>query len=141
MTADTYAGDVTSSRAWEMLGDEPDTMLIDVRTDAEWRFVGAPELSSLGKELFRVSWQTYPEMRPNSAFVEEVRELGLSADATLLLLCRSGQRSCFAASALTVAGFANCYNVSDGFEGTRDGDGHRGVEAGWKAAGLPWVQP
>ena len=27
-----------------------------------------------------------------------------------------------------------------GFEGDKDGTGHRGTLGGWKAAGLPWVQ-
>ena len=41
---------------------------------------------------------------------------------------------------LTQAGFANCYNISEGFEGDKDEHGRRGSVGGWKAAGLPWMQ-
>jgi rhodanese-related sulfurtransferase len=58
----------------------------------------------------------------------------------VLLLCRSGARSRAAAIALTAAGYGPCYNVSEGFEGDRDGAAHRGSVGGWKVAGLPWAQ-
>ena len=61
-------------------------------------------------------------------------------DAEFLLICRSGARSAAAASALTAAGYENCWNVAQGFEGDRDGEGHRGTVGGWKAVGPPWVQ-
>lgn len=135
-----YAGDVTSREAWELLHEDARAILVDVRTEPEWQFVGLPDVSGLSRPLIRVSWQVYPAMNVNSAFVDAVRAEGVDDDAPVFLICRSGQRSRHAAIALTAAGFSRCYNVADGFEGPLDGLGHRGGAAGWKAAGLPWRQ-
>lgn len=140
MNGDGYAGDVTPKEAWEILQRDPDACLIDVRTDAEWRYVGLPVLDELGKPTHCVGWQLFPDNRLNDRFVEEVSELGIQPEQTLLLLCRSGQRSRHAAIALTASGFRTCYNVSEGFEGDKDAEGHRGTVGGWKVAGLPWGQ-
>ncbi len=138
--ADDYAGDISPKQAWAMLAEEPDAVLVDVRTDAEWTYVGLPDLSSLGKRTIGVMWQSYPDMAVNGGFVDDVRKAELSPDAAVLLLCRSGVRSRAAAIALTASGFRRCYNVADGFEGPCDARGHRGGAAGWKADGLPWEQ-
>ena len=140
MAGDGYAGDIKPKEAWDILRKDPDACLIDVRTDAEWRYVGLPKLDTLGKATHCVSWQVFPDNRPNDRFVEQVGEKGIRADQPLLLLCRSGQRSKNAAIALTAAGYRCCYNVAEGFEGDRDGTGHRGTVGGWKVAGLPWEQ-
>ena len=76
----------------------------------------------------------------NPGFVEEVAGHDLASDQPLLIICRSGVRSRNAAIALTARGYSHCFNVSDGFEGGHDGARHRGVQDGWKAAGLPWRQ-
>ena len=135
-----YAGDLNPAQAWERLQEDPGCMLVDVRTDAEWNFVGLPDLSSLGKATARVSWQVYPDMALNRDFVTEVTAQGVTQDNTVLLICRSGQRSRDAAIALTNAGFGPCFNVAEGFEGPPDEARHRGTTAGWKARGLPWIQ-
>lgn len=140
MTADGYAGDVTSVEAMEILRNDMDAVLLDVRTDAEWTFVGRPDLSSLGREPVLISWQTFPGMAPNGGFVDAVRRSVLNKDVPVLILCRSGQRSKSAAIALTEAGYGDCRNISDGFEGPKDGDGHRNTVSGWRASGLPWQQ-
>jgi rhodanese-related sulfurtransferase len=140
MTADGYAGDKRPNEAWEILERDPDACLIDVRTDAEWRYVGLPKLDTLGKATLCVCWQVFPDNKVNDRFVDDVKAQGIRPDQTLLLLCRSGQRSRSAAVALTAAGFKCCYNVAEGFEGDRDGSGHRGTVGGWKVAGLPWGQ-
>ncbi len=140
MSIQDYAGDITSKEAWKILSDDPDAVLIDVRTQPEWEYVGLPDLSPLGKEVVRVSWAVYPDMIPNPTFVQEVQERGLRRDATVLVICRSGSRSRHAALALTAAGFRRCYNVADGFEGPSDERGRRGTVAGWKVADLPWRQ-
>ena len=137
---DGYAGDVSSREAWEILEREPNAALIDVRTKAEWGFVGVPDLSRLGKQTVFVCWQDFPAMQVNEGFTEEVAAAGLSKEDPLPLLCRSGQRSRLAAQALTAAGYRTCYNVADGFEGGHDAEGHRGTVEGWKAAKLPWRQ-
>ena len=88
----------------------------------------------------RIAFQEFPAMQVNLQFASQVRDAGIDPKAQIFLLCRSGARSAAAASALTAAGFENCYNVAEGFEGDKDTDGHRGTIGGWKAAGLPWVQ-
>lgn len=135
-----YRGDIDVIEAWHRLGEDPAAVLIDVRTRAEWQYVGLPDLSPLGKEVVTIEWKRYPDNAPNGGFVAEISGRALAADTPILLICRSGQRSRDAAIALTAAGFENCTNVDGGFEGPLDADGHRGSAGGWKAAGLPWRQ-
>jgi rhodanese-related sulfurtransferase len=126
-----YAGDLTPQQAWDLVHDT-DAVLVDVRTEAEWRFVGVPAL----ERLARVEWVDTAGQR-NAGFVEQVRRL--AGERPVVLLCRSGQRSVAAAEALTAAGAGPAWNVLDGFEGGLDEQGHRGA-AGWRAVGLPWTQ-
>ncbi len=135
-----YAGEITSAEAWKMLSEEPRAVLIDVRTEGEWVYVGIPNLSSLGKQPLFIEWQRFPRMQQNPEFVSQLDACGLERDAPLLIICRSGIRSRFAAIALTAVGYGPCYNVSDGFEGDLDDTMHRGELSGWKAADLPWEQ-
>lgn len=135
-----YAGDVTPEAAWEALRAEPDAVLVDVRSDAEWSFVGLPDLSSLGKDVVRAAWATFPGMKPNPAFAATLAEQGVGPGKAVYFLCRSGVRSAAAARAMTAQGFARCYNISGGFEGDLDSTRHRGQVNGWKLAGLPWAQ-
>jgi len=136
----SYAGDVTPGEAWEILEGEADATLIDVRTDAEWTYVGLPNLGRVRKKAALIAWQHFPTGALNPRFVEEVGKLGIKKDAPILLLCRSGGRSKSAAQALTAAGYGACFNILDGFEGAHDAEQHRGTKAGWKASGLPWSQ-
>lgn len=140
MSEQAYAGDVDSRQAWEILEQDPSAVLIDVRTRPEWRYVGAPDLTPIGKAALFVEWQAYPALALNERFAAEVEAKGVPKDATVLLLCRSGARSRAAASLLTERGYRRCYNIADGFEGPKDADGHRGNSIGWKAARLPWQQ-
>lgn len=138
-----YAGDLTVEESWALLQKEPAAVLVDVRSTAEWTFVGVPDLSGAGKRAVLIEWQVFPGMTPNPAFVQSVKAaLGAErpASAPVLFLCRSGARSRAAAMALTAAGHSRCYNIAGGFEGDLDGEGHRGRRNGWKAAGLPWAQ-
>ena len=131
-----FKGEVTPAEAFARLQSNEAAVLIDVRTQAEWAFVGVPAVD----RLVRVQWQQFPTMAVNDTFVEDVRAAGVPQDAEVLLICRSGGRSAHAASALTAAGFADCYNVLEGFEGDKDVNGHRNSVGGWRHAGLPWVQ-
>lgn len=140
MSVEGYAGDLSPQEAHDLLQTNADAQLIDVRTAAEWNFVGYPDLSPLGKQTGLVEWLSFPDSQTNPDFVEQVNRLGIAQDAPVLLLCRSGQRSRFAAIALTAAGYQTCYNVSEGFEGDKDAGGHRGTVGGWKLTGLPWRQ-
>ncbi|MEN6541308.1 rhodanese-like domain-containing protein [Parvibaculum sp.] len=137
-----YAGDVSAEEAWRVLAENPDAVLIDVRTRAEWSYVGLPDLSSIGKEPLLAEWQVFPSMTVNEAFSGDVAAAlgGGRKDVPVLFLCRSGARSRAAAVSMTAQGFAHCYNVAGGFEGDLDEDRHRGHRNGWKASGLPWAQ-
>ncbi len=134
---DDYAGELTLEEAWSLLRDQPGATLIDVRTAAEWSFVGVPDLGALGKEARLVEWITFPGGAPNPAFLEQA-SAGLHPGQPVLLLCRSGARSLAAARALTAAGLGPAYNITAGFEGPLDDAGHR--SGGWKHAGLDWRQ-
>ena len=138
--ADDYAGDVSPKKAWEILSEDKDAVLIDVRTDAEWIYVGMPDLAQVGKEPVKIAWQRFPAMQVDPGFVDAVKSAVAKPDAPILFLCRSGQRSKSAAIALTQAGYTRCYNISEGFEGDKDAAAHRGTIGGWKVAGLPWKQ-
>jgi len=135
-----YAGDVDVTEAWEGVKNNPGAVLVDVRTKAEWSFVGIPDLSEAGKEPVLVEWQEFPAMDVNASFVDAVAAASPDKSQTIYFLCRSGVRSMSAAMALTQAGYAACFNISEGFEGPHDQNRHRGSTAGWKASGLPWVQ-
>jgi rhodanese-related sulfurtransferase len=136
----SYAGDVPAADAWERLKSDPRAQLIDVRTMAEWNFVGLPDLSSLGRQAICIEWQHFPGGGRNVDFVDEVSQALPDKSAPVLLMCRSGARSRAAAIALTAAGFTQAINIGDGFEGDTDEEGHRGKQNGWKAAELPWRQ-
>jgi len=131
---------VAPKQVWEALTSNPDAALIDVRTDAEWNFVGLPDLAAAGKQTLPISWQIYPAMAVNKNFASDLRKAGLGEKNHLYFICRSGVRSLAAAQAAREAGFPHTYNVADGFEGPMDPDGHRGRTAGWKVDGLPWRQ-
>lgn len=132
--------DISPEETWEALRRDSDAVLIDVRTDAEWNFVGLPDLSDLGKQVVLIPWQLYPSMQVNGAFADHLARAGLSPANSLYFICRSGARSLSAGMAAQAAGYGAAYNVADGFEGPVDAEGHRGTVAGWKASGLPWRQ-
>ncbi|PTR31060.1 rhodanese-related sulfurtransferase [Rhodococcus sp. OK519] len=137
----SYAGDITPQQAWELLREHPDAVLVDVRTDAEWRYVGVPDTSSIDRRTVLLEWVSYPTGARNESFVDQLVEAGIDngSERPVIFLCRSGQRSIGAAEAATAAGIGPAYNVLDGFEGGLGSDGRRGV-SGWRAVGLPWTQ-
>jgi rhodanese-related sulfurtransferase len=142
--APQYAGDLGISEAWDLLAKNPQAQLVDVRTVAEWNFVGLPDLTPLDRKAHCIEWQGYPAMQPNPSFVtdaiEALQATGAGPQTPVLFLCRSGARSRAAAMAMTRAGFEKAFNVAGGFEGDLNNEGHRGEISGWKAAGLPWRQ-
>ena len=131
---------VTSQQAWDALARDPDAQLVDVRTTAEWSYVGVPDLSAIGKRAALIVWQEFPSGEINADFRAELERSQLRRDQPIFFLCRSGARSLAAARHAEAAGFSTVFNVSDGFEGPPDSEQHRGHVAGWKAAGLPWRQ-
>lgn len=135
-----YAGDITPQQAWDILRDNPNAVLVDVRTEAEWRFVGVPDTTSIERPTVLIEWVDGNGTR-NGAFTEQLGKAleGRDPEAPVVFLCRSGQRSANAANVATGLGIEPSYNVLEGFEGPLDAEGHRGG-AGWRALGLPWRQ-
>jgi rhodanese-related sulfurtransferase len=127
-----YAGDVSPRDAHELvqLGA---ARLVDVRTAEERKFVGYVP------DSIHVPWATGTSMQPNPRFSREL-EAAVRKDEILLLLCRCGPRSVFAATAATRAQFRFAFNVLEGFEGDLDEQSHRGTLGGWRYYGLPWTQ-
>jgi rhodanese-related sulfurtransferase len=140
MNDKSYAGDVMPADAYAALQDQADAVLVDVRTEPEWQFVGLPDLSPIGKQALLAQWQTFPGGVPNADFAADCEAAGLKKGQPVYFLCRSCVRSMHAAAAMTALGFGPCYNIAQGFEGDKDAQGHRGRVGGWKVAGLPWRQ-
>ena len=131
---------IFSKECFENLSNEKDAYLIDVRTQAEWQFVGVPDLSLITKEVIFVTWQIYPKMNENKNFEKQILDIGIKKNNQLYLICRSGQRSYNAAKLLFDNGFINCFNLSDGFEGDLNQHKKRSLINGWKYNNLPWKQ-
>jgi rhodanese-related sulfurtransferase len=127
----TYAGALLPAEAHALM--QAGAQLVDVRT--------RPELLYVGKVpgALAIEWQTYPGNQPNPEFLGELAVL-VPKDQPVMFLCRSGARSHAAAEAATRAGWRECYNVLEGFEGNKDAAQHRGTVGGWRKAGLPWIQ-
>ena len=121
-------------QAWDLLQQNTGAVLVDVRTKIEHAFVGHP----MG--AIHIAWKEAPDWQLNPAFVAEVEKRVPTNKAPDLLLCRSGQRSLEAATALEQAGFERLINIVDGFEGPLDQQQHRGQLGGWRYEGLPWAQ-
>ncbi|HEU4777425.1 MAG TPA: rhodanese-like domain-containing protein [Telluria sp.] len=131
-----YAGAVTPQEAFDLVRLDPRVKLIDVRTNAERDWVGRVVLPEA--QHGAVQWSTYPGGVPNPDFVAQLAAVA-GKDDVLLFLCRSGVRSRHAAALATQNGFANSFDILEGFEGDKDGEGHRKNVSGWCKAGLPWV--
>ncbi|WP_039018639.1 sulfurtransferase [Halocynthiibacter namhaensis] len=138
--------EVSPQDAWDILKNESNTKLIDVRTRAEWGFVGVADIRALSQETIYVEWASYPSMSANPHFGKEVLE-ALDGDIPdrLLFICRSGVRSLHAAKAVArllsdCGKSVQCINVAEGFEGDLNSEGQRGQLNGWKLRGLAWRQ-
>ncbi|VAW81797.1 Rhodanese-related sulfurtransferase, partial [hydrothermal vent metagenome] len=133
---------LSPQEAWQMMQDEPRSILVDVRSDMEYLFVGHP----VG--AIHIPWIDYPDWNLNPNFVTEIRKLVLGgvcheaagSSAPILLICRSGKRSLEAGNLLIKEGFCDVYNIAEGFEGDLDEHHHRGTKGGWRFHGLPWEQ-
>ena len=128
------------TQVWDALRTDPEAQVVDVRTDVEWAYVGLPDLSAADKRPVLIPWQLFPSMQVNADFTDQMKQAGLTPSHKIYFLCRSGVRSLAAAQAAQAAGFPHAYNITDGFEGPPDEEGHRGTVAGWKAEALPWRQ-
>ncbi len=129
----TYEGALTPSEAYEILKTAPGAKLVDVRTRAEVDWVGRVP------GAVEIEWATYPGMKPNPNFLAALDQQ-VDKEALVLFICRSGVRSHHAAIAATRAGYSDCYNVLEGFEGDKNPGNQRNALNGWRAARLPWEQ-
>lgn len=126
-----YAGALTPQEAHEVWQMAPGAKLIDVRTRAEWDWVGRIP------GAIEIEWLSYPDNRPNTHFLAQLKQQ-VDREALLMFICRSGMRSHNAAALASEAAHLECYNVLEGFEGDKDANGQRGKVGGWRRAGLPW---
>ena len=129
-----YAGALLPAEAHALMRQIPGAKLVDVRTQAEWEYVGHAPESVL------IEWNTYPGSQRNPQFLDQLHAQIAKTEAPVMFLCRSGVRSHHAAIAATEAGYPSCFNVLEGFEGDKDVNGHRNNMGGWRKAGLPWLQ-
>ena len=125
---------LTPQQAWDLMQQNTDAVLVDVRTKVEHAFVGHPI------DAVHIAWKEAPDWQVNTQFVTDVKKHVPDRNTPVLLLCRSGLRSVDAAKALEEAGYQRLINIIDGFEGSLDSLNHRGNLGGWRFNGLPWVQ-
>jgi rhodanese-related sulfurtransferase len=133
---------VLPTQAFQLLQDDPRALLIDVRSNMEFLFIGHP----IG--AISIPWIDEPDWVVNPNFASEVRKLLLGGldhrsdghNVPIVLICRSGKRSMEAGELLLRQGFHDVYNVSDGFEGELDDYHHRSQLGGWRFENLPWEQ-
>ncbi len=132
-----YAGAVTPQEAFALLQIESKVFLVDVRTNAERDWVGRVSIPEA--QHVAVQWSLYPGGVPNPEFMAQLQAFVPDPESVILFLCRSGVRSRHGAKLATENGYTQCYDILQGFEGDKDGDGHRKSVGGWCSFGLPWV--
>ncbi len=141
---------ITATDAWKILQNNPNSILIDVRTKEEVEFVGFVDLSKIDAQahnrVIYLPWKIYPQMANDEAFTDKLSALiaqnfpaSNPEEVELLFMCRSGNRSFEAAMFMSDFGY-KCYNLTNGFEGSHDSSMHRGTISGWKVENLPWKQ-
>lgn len=120
---------------WVLLQQQPQALFIDVRMEIESKYVGRPP------GVINIPWVEFPVLKPDpAAFVAAVEKIASGREQTLVLICRSGERTVDAGIALEKAGFKNVINVLEGFEGDLNDQQQRSTESGWRFDGLPWTQ-
>ena len=115
---------IKSSEIKKFIESNPDTVLIDVRTEDEWNTVGKPDTKDLGIKSFFIT------ISQDQSFLDKVKEK-IDKKNKVLVICAAGGRSIIAANLLANEGY-NTFNISDGFSGNSQ-------DPGWKNIGLPSV--
>ncbi|WP_454721586.1 MULTISPECIES: rhodanese-like domain-containing protein [Cupriavidus] len=131
----SYFGALSPQEAFALLQNDPSAVMVDVRTQAELDWIGAPDLPET--QSAHVEWMSYPGGAQNAAFLEQLKAR-VAPDVPVLFLCRSAARSKHAARVATQAGYRFAIDVLEGFEGSRDEHHHRKTVEGWCVRGLPW---
>jgi rhodanese-related sulfurtransferase len=133
---------LTPQQAWQLLEDDPQALLVDIRSTMEYLFVGHPS------GAVHVAWIDEPDWTVNPHFETEIRKLLLGGAVCtaenpctpVILICRSGKRSLEAGKTLLNGGMQNVFHIDEGFEGELDEHHHRSTQGGWRLRGLPWEQ-
>jgi rhodanese-related sulfurtransferase len=133
---------LTPQQAYTLLQNDSRALLVDIRSSMEYLFVGHP----VG--AVHIPWTDEPNWTANPNFITDIRKLSLGGNAAvdevdcppIILICRSGQRSLEAGSALLESGFKNIHHVDEGFEGSLNDQHQRSTLNGWRFHGLPWEQ-
>jgi rhodanese-related sulfurtransferase len=122
---------IPSEKVKNFLETNPNSVVLDVRTEEEWNGVGKPDAESLNSKTFFISLLLGPDRKKNENFTQDFLQKKISKKDNILIICRSGVRSMAAAKLLQQEGYKNLVNISDGFEGNpATGDG-------WKKSNLP----
>ena len=134
---------ISSKEAFEEINSNVGALLIDVRSELEWKKIGIPDLGDLNKRLVLLELQSMPSMEINQNFLAELEETLRNRNVkNVMFMCKAGVRSQAAAvKSISVLLNANknikICNVSDGFEG-KGFSIFGGITSGWKNSGLPW---
>jgi len=134
--------EINSTKAYSILQQSKNAILIDVRSSIEYDYVGHPI------NAIHIPVKEAPDCEIRDDFIGNVRselkkkfpDIKNVSEIHILLLCRSGQRSGQAAQMLELEGYKNIINIMDGFEGDKDANNHRSVMNGWRFNNLPWEQ-
>tara|TARA_X000001036_G_C20586946_1_gene769148 strand:- start:707 stop:1072 length:366 start_codon:yes stop_codon:yes gene_type:complete len=113
---------IKSSEIKNFIKINPKSVLLDVRTDDEWKTIGKPDSANLGIKTFFITISKDP------SFIETIKK-EINKDNQVLVMCAAGGRSIIAATLLHNEGYV-AHNISDGFSGN-------GTDPGWKNLGLP----
>ncbi len=127
-----YAGAMTPIEAFEVLQDNPNAQLVDVRSQAELDLVGRVP------DAVNIEWAFYPGMVANTDFAQQLANQ-VDKNKTIIFMCRTGGRSHNAAAVAASLGYAQAYNMLEGFEGEANALQQRTTLNGWKHADLPWT--
>jgi len=134
--------EITPNKGYEMLQNNKNTILVDVRTNEEFSAYGVVDLASIGKNPILLPWRTLPDMAIDGNFsIKLAKTLGESfangdkndfskKNVELLFICAGGIRSREAATLFSEQENYKCYNITEGFEGDKNNS--------WKAENLPW---
>ena len=112
----------------DYIKDNPNCVLLDVRTEEEWASDGKPDAEKIGLKSYFLTIQ-YIDKSFNQNFIGEFEKLNIPKDNKILTMCMGGVRSQAAAELISKKNY-KCINISDGFLGNNE-------NIGWKKNNLP----
>lgn len=141
--------EITPLETYAMIKKDPAHIkIVDVRTRAEYQFIGHPEGAYLVPLKFFSN--TFKKkgylLVDNTSFSDDIMKRFDPKADKLFFLCRSGTRAAIALNAVVKAGWSadRVYVILGGFEGGKLKDknsvfnGQRSG-GGWRNEGLPWT--